>query len=112
MPAVAAILALLVGIAGWYYLFYSRSGERMTALEGPVASVRRHRLRRANGGVMLVLAALFYAGFTIDAHAAPRPFVAVWLAVVGLLAVVLVLVLLDLRMTAQLRRRRRHRSEP
>ncbi len=111
MPAVAAILALLVGIAGWFYLFYSRSAGRLAALEGPVASGRRQRLRRANGGVMLVLAGLFYGGFTIDPAAAPRPFVAVWLAVVGLLAVLLLLVFLDLRLTAQLRRRRR-RSQP
>ena len=111
VPAVAAILALLVGIAGWYYLFYSRAARRLAGVEESAANTRRHRLRRVNGGVMLVLAALFYFGFALDPHRQPRPFVIVWIAVVVLLGVVLTLAVIDLRLTAGIRRRLR-RPEP
>ncbi len=111
VPAVAAILALLVGIAGWYYLFYSTAASRLAGLEESAANGRRRRLRRVNGGVMLVLAGLFYLGFALDPHLQPKPFVSVWVAVVVLLAVVLALAVIDLRLTAGIRRRLR-RPEP
>ena len=105
MPAVAAILALLVGVAGWYYLFYSRSAGRLAAVEGSAVNGRRQRLRRVNGGVMLVLAGLFYFGFSIDPDRAPRRYFVVWSAVMLLLVLVLGLAAIDMRLTARLRRR-------
>ena len=106
MPGVAAILALWAGVAGWYYLFYSKSARRLAPVEDPATNDRRHRLRRANGAVLLAVGGLFYAGFTVDPHRRPGWYVVVWSAVLLLLGVLLVLVLLDMRLTARLRRRR------
>jgi hypothetical protein len=54
---------------------------------------------------MLLLAVGFYAGFnTVDAQQAPGAFVAVWLAVMALLAAVVALAMVDLWLTARLRR--------
>jgi peptidoglycan/LPS O-acetylase OafA/YrhL len=106
VPAVAAILSLLVGIAGWYYLFYSKSAGRLVGVEESAANGRRQRLRRLNGGVMLALGGLFYFGFSINPDAAPRPFVVVWSVVIVLVGIVLLLAVIDLRLTARIRRRR------
>src|SRR5580765_1886549 len=73
------ILALLVGIAGWYYLFYSKAAARLGAIEDPRLNLRRQRLRRTNGVVMLILAVLLYAG--TDERNTPRSFALVWLSV-------------------------------
>jgi peptidoglycan/LPS O-acetylase OafA/YrhL len=107
LPFAAAILALLVGIAGWFYLFYSRAAHRLAGLEESAANGRRRRLRRVNGLVMLVLAVLIYVGFALDPHRQPGPFIAVWITVIPLLLVVVTLALIDMRLTADIRRRLR-----
>ncbi len=107
MRVFAAILAVLIGVAGWHYSFYSHAAVRLEGIENPQVNRRRHRLRRINGVAMLLLATLFAVGiFTSDADAAPQRFFVVWLTVLTLLAVIIVLAVADLRYTAQLRRKR------
>lgn len=105
--SVAAALALLVAVAGWYYLFYSKAAQRLSGMEDPGLNNRRVWLRRANGFVMLALAALLYTGFAaLDWDRPTMAFLWVWSAVLLLLFVMMVLVMLDLRWTARLRQSR------
>ncbi|MDB5290239.1 MAG: hypothetical protein JWL69_1480 [Phycisphaerales bacterium] len=106
MPsALPAILALLTGSAGLYYLFYSRAAERLAHIEADHANTRRVRLRRANGAAMICLAVLLYAGArVVDADLNPRTFVAVWLGAFAVLLVIVVLGLADVRLTFTLRK--------
>ena len=107
MGSLPAIFSLLVGIAGWYYLFYSRAAENLGPIESAPVNRRRARLRRVGGFVMLLLAVCMYAGFyTFDAKRSPAAFVLTWIAVFVLLLIVVLLALLDLRLTAKLRRDR------
>jgi uncharacterized membrane protein len=110
--ALAGALSLIVAVAGWYYLFYSRAAQRLAGIEDPLLNVRRVRLRRVNGIVMLTMAGLMYMGFAGLDWAHPnatfvRYFLWVWAAVFALLVVMMVLVMLDVRLTAKLRERRR-----
>jgi drug/metabolite transporter (DMT)-like permease len=104
MRSIAAILDLLIGVAGWYYLFYSKAAVRLDGIEEPAINQRRQRLRRINGLVMLLLAGSFYAGvFTVNIEHTPQAFAAVWLSVLVLLLVIVVLAVADLRLTSKLR---------
>jgi drug/metabolite transporter (DMT)-like permease len=104
MHSIAAILDMLIGVAGWYYLFYSKAAVRLGGIEEPAINQRRQRLRRINGMVMLLLAASFYAGvFTVNIEHTPQVFAAVWLSVLVLLLVIVVLAVADLRLTSKLR---------
>lgn len=99
------IFSLLVAAAGWYYLFYSRAAQRLSGIENQDINQRRVRLRRIGGAVMMLLAVSVFAGvFTVQS---PRSFVAVWLMVLALLGAIVVLALMDLRLTIKLRRRKR-----
>lgn len=105
------MLALLIAVAGWHYLFYSRSAVSLASMEMPSANRRRIRLRRGGGCAMMALAVCFFAGFfTVDFHEQPHAFVAIWLAVFVLLAVILILALIDLRLTVKLRHDRQVRK--
>jgi UDP-N-acetylmuramyl pentapeptide phosphotransferase/UDP-N-acetylglucosamine-1-phosphate transferase len=102
-----AVFALLVAAAGWFYLFYSRGAQRLSGIENAGLNHQRTILRRIGGLVMFLLAIAFYAGFyTVDADRQPHAFMAVWLAVLVLLGAVMLLGLVDLRMTWKLRRKR------
>ena len=104
----ADILALLTGIAGWYYLFYSAAADRLAAVEPEAVNRRRGQLRRTNGLLLLLLGAGFYAGFNaIDPRQSPGAFLLVWGAVLLLLVGVVALALADIRFTSRLRRKRR-----
>jgi hypothetical protein len=103
MPTIGGIFALLIGVAGWYYLFYSHAADKLAAIEAPVANQRRRRLRRLNGAAMLLLAVLLYAGLYTEEN--PRAFMLVWLGVCVLLAIIVVLGIADVWLTAKLRRR-------
>jgi hypothetical protein len=109
MAYLAGIFALLTGAAGWYYLFYSRAAERLSDVEDERINARRVRLRRAGGVAMLMLGGFLYAGFrTLDnPNQSPGAFLGVWLAVFTLLAVLVVLALIDVRLTHRLRARQR-----
>ena len=100
-----AILAFVVGVAGWYYLFYSKAAGRLGGIESPAANNRRSRLRRINGVAMLLLAVGFYAGFKFDPDSHPAVFLCLWIVVMLLLLLVVVLAIADLRLTARLRRK-------
>ena len=105
MPSAPSILALIVAIAGWFYLFNSKAAQRLDGIEAPAANNRRDRLRRLNGLAMLPLALGFYAGFKIDPHLHPIIFLSLWTIVVILLVFVVLLAIVDLRLTARLRRK-------
>lgn len=104
MRYMAAILDLLIGLAGWYYLFYSKAAVRLVGIENPVINQRRQRLRRINGLVMLLLAGSFYAGvFAVKIEQTPEAFAVIWLGVLVLLVVIIALAVADLRLTGKLR---------
>ena len=105
MPVAVVIFAVAVGLAGAYYLFFSRSAKLLSGIEGDATNDRRHRLRRANGAALLVLAPLLLAGFALNEHRHPWLFIFDWVAVVLLLAVVMALASIDVRLTARFRRR-------
>lgn len=101
-----AILCLLIGASGWYYMFYSRAAEKLSGIEGGESNRRRVRLRRANGLAMFLLAVAICAGFySFDPKASPFGFVATWVTVFILLVVIMLLGLLDLLLTKRLRRK-------
>ena len=111
MKFIVATLSLLISVAGWHYLFYSRSAGGLASLEMPSANRRRIGLRRAGGCAMMGLAICFFAGFfTFDFHEQPHAFVAIWLAVFLLLAIIVILALIDLRLTVKLRQERQGRK--
>jgi hypothetical protein len=108
MSSLTTILSLLIGIAGWYYLFYSRAAETLAVVEPHRLNRLRVWLRRAGGLVLLVLAPLFYAGFhTVNADTEPDAFVTVWVSVLLLLLLNVLLAIVDVGLTVKLRRARR-----
>ena len=107
MHHLSTVLALLIGIAGWYYLFYSRAAEKLALVESHRLNRLRVWLRRGGGLVLLLLAPLFFAGFnTVDAHEDPQAFVGVWVCVMALLGINMLLALADVALTWKLRRQR------
>ena len=107
MFALATTLALLIAVAGWHYLFYSRAAERLAGVEEDRLNRLRVRLRRVGGVVLLALGPTFFAGFrTLDPTADfdAGTFLGLWLSVMGLMGVMVVLALVDVRLTLKLRR--------
>lgn len=108
MDSLSAILALLTGIAGWFYLFYATGAHNLGGLEDERLNRRRAVLRRVGGGVMLLLGVGLYLGFhAVDADHEPRAFVAIWVGVMGLMAALIVLAAVDVGLTFRLRKRLR-----
>jgi hypothetical protein len=110
------VLAFLIGLAGWFYLFYSRAAVNLASLEDQQLNRRRVWLRRTNAVLMLVLAILIAVGyywFDLErvTPAERRAFVGIWLAVLVLLAVILVLAIVDVRLTFRLRHTLRERRK-
>ena len=107
MTVMPAIFSLWVAAAGWYYMFYSRAAGRLAGIEDDRLNLQRVRLRRVGGFVMLLLAVFFFAGFhSFDLDRPPTStFFFVWLVVFLLLGMVLLLGLIDLRLTMKLRKR-------
>jgi drug/metabolite transporter (DMT)-like permease len=115
MQHLSTVLSLMIGIAGWYYLFYSRAAEKLAAVESHRLNRLRVWLRRAGGVVLLLLAPVFFAGFhTVDPRDDPQAFVGIWVCVMALLGVNVLLALVDVGLTWKLRRQRlaAHRSQP
>lgn len=101
------ILALLVAAAGWYYMFYSRAAHKLGSIENAKLNLERIRLRRINGFIMMLFAIFFFAGLnTVDPKRHPAVFLLVWGCAFALLGTMVVLALVDVRLTARLRRRR------
>ena len=108
MGVFSTIFSLLIAAAGWYYMFYSRAAAGLNGIEDEHLNRRRQRLRQIGGFVMILLAVGLYAGFhSVDPNASAQAFLLVWFAVFVLLFAVLMLAMLDLRLTWRLRHRRR-----
>ena len=107
MNAIPAILALLTAAAGWYYMFYSKAAHRLAAFENSELNRRRILLRRIGGGAMFLLGVAFFAGFELMDHQKPVLFALTWMGVALLMLFIVVLGLIDLRLTMRLRRRDR-----
>ena len=111
MRHLPGILALLIAIAGWFYMFYSRAAANLGSVEDAELNGKRIRLRRVGGFVMLLLAVAFFMLFyTFDSDEQAMEFIATLLAVLVLLCMILVLGLIDLRLTMKLRRSLRKRD--
>jgi hypothetical protein len=110
LQATSALFALLTGVAGWHYLFFSKAAAHLAGIEAQRLNLRRVRLRRVGGAAMVLLAILFYAGF--NTHENPQAFVAIWTGVLFMLALIMVLALIDVRLTWRMRRGNRGRGFP
>ena len=113
MFALATTLALLIATAGWHYLFYSRAAQRLAGVEEERLNRLRVGLRRAGGVVLLLLGPTFFAGFRSlmpETGFEPLTFVTLWLSVLGLMGVMVVLALVDVRLTLKLRRHQQSRT--
>ncbi len=109
MFALAAILSLLIAIAGWHYLFHSTAAVKLVVVEDEKVNQQRVRLRRVGGFVLLTLAATLYVGFhrldRDELEQADAVIAFAWLSVAAMLMfVVVMLALWDIRLTAKLRK--------
>ena len=101
----ADILALACGVAGWFYLFYSRAAANLSAVESSSRNRLRKWLRKVCGASLVILGAAFFAGFnSVDEHRTPTAFLAVWCGTFLLLLLILVLVAVDILFTLKMRR--------
>jgi len=104
-----AAFALIVMVAGWYYLFYSRAATGLAGIEAAGANARRAALRRVGGAVMLLLGvAIFIGAYTVNQERPTLAFAVIWGAVCLLLGAIVVLGAIDVRLTWKLR----HRPKP
>jgi hypothetical protein len=104
MRLLADILALLCGVAGWFYLFYSKAAARLASVESARLNAIRVALRRVSGAAMVLLGIALFAGSnSVDEQKAPNVFLAIWISVLLLLATILLLALADVRLTLKLR---------
>jgi hypothetical protein len=100
--------ALLVAVAGWYYMFYSRAACSLAGAENHRINRRRIVLRRVGGLAMLLLGIFFYAGFNaVDPDRPDAAFFWIWTIVMFLLLAIVALGAIDLLMTRKLRGRNR-----
>ena len=100
------IFSLLVAAAGWFYMFYSRAAHNLTGVENDRLNLRRIRLRRVGGFMMFLLAVAFFVGFQPYVWQSDLAAVGIWTLVLFLLLAIVVLGLIDLRLTWQLRKRK------
>ena len=113
MRTLPAIFALLVGAIGWYYLFYSKAASRLGGIEEQRANHLRGLLRRINAILMLLLAVGIALGmYKFDPDRNKVEFALTWSAVMFVLLAVVVLGLIDVRLTWKLRRTLRDRNRP
>ncbi|MDQ3439434.1 MAG: hypothetical protein M3478_03695 [Planctomycetota bacterium] len=101
------IFSLLVAAAGWFYMFYSRAAHNLQDVENDRLNLRRIRLRRVGGFAMFCLAVAFFVGFQPYVWNSGAAAVGVWTLVMFLLLTIVVLGLIDLRLTWQLRKPRK-----
>jgi hypothetical protein len=109
MRYLAGIFALLTAAAGWYYLFYSRAAGRLSNVEDQRLNERRVRLRRIGGIGMVLLGGFFFAGIygLEEPGWSPGTLMGIWLTVFVLLLVIVILAMIDLRLTYRLRARQK-----
>lgn len=105
---VADAACLLIAASGWYYLFYSRAAHKLSGVEADSSNRRRVILRRCNGVVMMFLAMLLYfANHIVELKDRPIAATVVLVGIICLLGISVLLGWLDLRLTMNLRNRRR-----
>lgn len=104
MDAIADILALVTAAVGWNYMFHSRAAGRLDGIESERLNRRRVRLRRAGGVVLMLLGILFFAG---SQDVSAIAYLMIWSGVMLLLLIIVILALIDLRLTWQLQKSRR-----
>jgi len=101
------MLALIIAAVGWHYAFQSGAAVALSSVESAKLNARRMRLRRAGGVMMMLLAIGLVVGLDgVDADQRPGLYLAVWAAVMFLLAAVVFLASIDLRLTWQARRKK------
>jgi hypothetical protein len=107
-----AILALLIGALGWYYLFYSQAAARLESIEERRDNRFRGLLRRVNAIVMLLMALGIALGtYKFDGEGSEPAFLINWSLVMLMLVVCVALALIDLRLTVKLRRQLNERNK-
>ena len=112
MFALSTIFSLLVAVAGWHYAFYSSAAARLGAIESAPTNRLRVRLRRANGLMMCAMAVCIFLGAaSLENRWSAAATVVLWFAVMVLLFGIAILVLVDVRLTNQLRRQMRQRRD-
>lgn len=107
MSWLPAIFSILVGAAGWFYMFYSKAAENLAGVEAASINRLRIRLRRIGAAAMIVLAAVFYIGCVALEQRRPAEAAGYLLAVLVLMGAIVALGLVDLRLTQKLRRSQR-----
>ena len=112
MRYLPAIFALLVAAAGWYYLFYSAAAAKLASVEDPVTNRLRVRLRRICGAVIIAMAATFYAGTVAFENERLTEAALLFGAMMLLMLAMVLLGLVDLRLTNKLRRNRGQSKGP
>ena len=104
----AAAFSFVVAAAGWYYTLYAREQGGVTGEAAGRINRSRQRLRRFGGVVMMALAICLFAGFwSVDWETPTWAFVGIWVSVMALLGAIVVLGILDLRLTWKLHKVRR-----
>jgi hypothetical protein len=101
-----AIFALIVAAAGWFYIFYSRAAMKLRGFEPSTTNRLRIRLRQIGGVAMMLLGVAFYAGYVAIDSGRVEPASALFFLVLALLAIIIILGLVDLRLTNKLRKSR------
>ncbi|HEV2292551.1 MAG TPA: hypothetical protein VGR35_01770 [Tepidisphaeraceae bacterium] len=102
-----AIFSLIVATAGWFYMFYSRAAQNLHEIENNRLNLRRTRLRRVGGFIMFLLAIAFFMLFQPYVQESAIAALGMLLIVMSLLLAIVVLGLIDLRLTWQLRKPRK-----
>ena len=102
-----AMFSLVVAAAGWFYMFYSRAAHNLGEFENNQLNLRRVRLRRVGGFAMFCLAVAFFIGFQPYVWNSGAVALGIWMLVMLLLLAIVVLGLVDLRLTWQLRKPRK-----
>ncbi len=101
------LFSLVVAAAGWFYMFYSRAAQNLAEVENAPLNRRRVRMRRVGGFMMFVLAVAFFVGFQPYVWHSELIALGVWSLVMLLLLAIVILGLVDLRITWQLRKPRK-----
>ena len=115
MSGTALLICLPVALVGLYYAVNAGGGTALQQAEGERANRVRGRLRRANGLVMVALSVVGYVAVSRTFPAPPdgkyglaAPLA--WLATLPLLLVMVLLALLDARLTRSLRKELNRRA--
>lgn len=104
MMVLSGILALMCGVAGWYYAFYSTAAGALAGVESAGVNRARIKLRRINGMLMILLGVTLYL-LTSSLEQKWSAILSVVLLGSSLLLLLVVglLAILDLKLTRRLR---------